>query len=126
LARDFFRGQTVATITDPRVIAWSDQRARTLADATEIFVAKLLAYQADYAAQGIAALITAGGATNLVGDGSVTGPDGRQQVIGNDIGANFIAAVNQMATALNTTLVLGVGITAKAQMDKVQVNGSPR
>jgi hypothetical protein len=116
----------MATITDPRVINWSDTRARTLADATEQFVAKLLAYQADYAAQGIAALVTAGGATNLVGDSSVTGPDGRQQVTGNAIGANFIAAVNQMATALNTTLVTGVGVTVKGIMDGVQVNGTPR
>ena len=61
-----------------------------------------------------------------MGDSSVTEPDGRQQVVGNDIGANFIAAVNQAVTALNVTTIAGVGITVKAQMDKVQVTGTPR
>lgn len=116
----------MATITDQRVITWSDTRARTLADKTEQFLAVLLAYQADYVAQGIGALITAGVGTNLVNDSSVTGPDGRQQVTGNAIGANLKAAVDQMVTALNVTLVSGVGSTVKAVVDLVQVNGSPR
>lgn len=121
----------MANLTDPRIVNWSDQRVRRLADQTEIFLATLLAYQADYVAQGIGALITAGGGTNLVGDSSVVpGPsgqiDGRQQVTGNAIGPNLKAAVDQMVTAMNTTLVTGVGTTVKAIVDGIQVNGTPR
>lgn len=115
----------MANLTDPRIIAWSDQRARTLADDVEQFTAKILAHQADYVAQGIAALITAGGGSNLVADSSVTGPDGRQQITGNSL-INFKAAVDQMVTALTSTNVTGVGSPPKAIADGIQVNGTPR
>ncbi len=116
----------MANITDNRVIVWSDTRARTMADRLVCDLIKLQTYQVDYAAQGIGALITTGGGTNLVGDTSVTLVDGRRQVLGNDIGANFIAAVNQLVTAWNVTLVTGTGLTVSALMNLVQVNGSMR
>lgn len=112
----------MADSTDPQLILWDNQRARTLADATEIYLNVLLAYQSDYAAQGIAARATTAGANNIA-DGYAT--DGRQPVTGTKI-INQKAAVDQAVTALNSTLVSGVGTTVKSIMDGIQVNGTPR
>lgn len=102
--------------------SWSDNRYRTLSDEVEMFLAKVLAWQTDYAAQGVGALASTDASNNL---GSGIGTDGRAPVTGTNL-INFNAAVNQIATAMNTTLVGGVGTTAKAQADIAQVNGSPR
>lgn len=115
----------MANLTDPRIIGWSDQRARTLADAIERMIALVSAYQADYVAQGIAALITAGGGTNLIADSSVTGPDGRQQVTGNQVGV-LKQAVDALVTALTVTTVGATGSTIKQIVDQIQVNGTLR
>jgi hypothetical protein len=101
---------------------WADERYRTLCDAYEIFLAKLLAWQADYAAQGIGALASTD-ANNNIGNGVPA--DGRPLVTGLNV-TNFNTAVNQVVTAMNVTLVAGVGTTAKAQADIGQVNGSAR
>lgn len=101
---------------------WADQRYRTLADATEVYLSKVLAWQADYSAQGIAALASTD-ASNNIGNGIPA--DGRPLVTGTNL-INFNAAINQVATAMNTTLVSGVGTTVKAQADIGQVNGSSR
>jgi predicted DNA-binding transcriptional regulator YafY len=108
--------------TDPVLVNWSNTRARPLADATEIFLAKVLAYKDDYVAQGIAAAASTAGAEKIA-DGYAS--DGRVSVTGTKL-ANFKAAVDQMATALNVTLVSGVGATVKAVADGIQVNGTPR
>jgi hypothetical protein len=115
----------MANITDPRVITWSDQRGRTISDSIERLYYDLIAYQTDWAAQGINALIVAAGNTNLVGDTSVTGPDGRQQITGLAL-QNLLAAINQIVTAIGTTTVTGVGATPKAIVDGIEVNGTPR
>jgi hypothetical protein len=126
----------MANITNAQVVAWANNRARTLSDATEIFLAKILAYQSDYIAEGIAAAITGdpAGAAAKIDDGSVPAGafpgqpamgDGRQSITGTSL-ANLKAAIDQIVTAMNVTLVPGVGLTVKAIVDGIQVNGSPR
>jgi len=102
--------------------SFSDQRYRTLADATEIYLAKLLAWQTDYAAEGVGALATTDAANNL---GNGIPADGRPLVTGTNL-INFNAGIAQVVTAMNTTLVPGVGTTFKAQADIGQVNWTPR
>jgi hypothetical protein len=110
-------------ITDPQVVVWANERARTIADAIVAFEAKLGGWVADYAAQSIASQISAAGAAEIIADGSDT--DGRARITGTQI-LNLNAAINQVRTAISTTLVSGVGTTAKAIADAIQVNGSPR
>ena len=112
-----------ATLTDPQVVRWSNERVRTIADRLIALEAAIVAYQADYAAQGISAKITAAGPANLVADSSDI--DGRAQVSGTQI-QNLKAAIDQVGTALNTTLVTGVGATVKTICSALQVNGSLR
>jgi hypothetical protein len=115
-------------ITDPQVVAWANERARTIADALVAFEAKLGGWQADYAAQSIASQISAAGASEIVADwddfGGVT-KDGRPRITGNQI-INLHAAIAQVRTAISTTLVSGVGLPPKTIADAIQVNGSPR
>jgi hypothetical protein len=113
----------MADITDPKLISWSNSRARPLADKMTSLLAALLAYQADYAAQSISATITADGAANNIGDGYAT--DGRNAVTGTML-VNFKAAVDQVVTAMNVTLVSGVGATVASVENGIQVNGSSR
>ena len=108
--------------TDPQLILWDNARARTLADLLTAANAKLMAYEADYAAQGIAARATTAGASNI-GDGYAV--DGRQPITGTSL-ANLRAALTQLDTAFNTTLVPGVGATVAAILAGIQVNGSSR
>ena len=112
----------MADIIDPLVIGWDNNRARPLCDTLTRTLAALLAYQADYAAYSIAAAVTADGATNKIGDGYAV--DGRQPITGTQL-QNLIAGINQVVTAWNTTLVTGVGTTAAAIVQGIQVNGSP-
>jgi hypothetical protein len=91
-------------------------------------------YLVDYQAQGIDALINAGGDTNNIDDGSVPGGsypgqnpngDGRQLVTGLEV-QNLKAALVQVQTALETTVITGVGTTPKTVAAGIQVNGSVR
>lgn len=115
----------MAEITNPQVVTFANERARTMADTVVRLSAQVDAWLADYTAQGIAAAITgdAAGSSSNIGDGSAT--DGRQRVTGSEI-INFRAALLQVQTALTTTLVSGVGATVKAIADGIQVNGSVR
>lgn len=110
-------------IETPQIIQWANQRSRTIADDLERLYAIITAYQSDYAAQGINALITAAGNTDIIDDGSSV--DGRSQITGLQL-QNLNAALTQIKTALDTTLVPGVGATAKSVFDGIQVAGSPR
>jgi hypothetical protein len=113
----------VPDITDTQVVRWSNERARTLADLLTRTSYVLSGFIADYAAQGIAAKITAAGAANNVGDGAAT--DGRPFVTGTQL-TNLRAAALQVQTAIDTTLVSGVGTSVKAIADAIQVNGAPK
>ena len=113
----------MALTTDPQLRVWANTRVRPLADAITALVAKMEAYQTDYQAQGIAALITAAGASNTIGDGSDV--DGRIPITGTQI-VNFKAAVDQAVTALDGTLVSGVGSKISTIVAAIQVNGSIR
>ncbi len=121
----------MAFITNAQVINWDNQRARTLADAMTFLLAKLIAYQADYAAQGINAAIVAdaAGSTAVIADNPANPAaqpnDGRQPVTGTSL-QNFIAGINQLVTAWNVTAVSGVGTTVAAIQNGIQVNGSLR
>jgi capsid portal protein len=100
--------------------AWADTRSRTIADKITQIRAIIDAYLTDYAAQGIAAAITADGASNTMGT-----QDSRAAITGTQI-INQRAALLQVQTAINTTLVSGVGATVAAINDAIQVNGSAR
>ena len=115
----------MADITNPQIVVFSNERARVMADHLVRFSAEVDAWLTDYAAQGIAAAITgdANGASANIGDGSAT--DGRQRVTGTEI-VNLRAGLLQVQTALTSTLVSGVGTTAKSIADGIQVNGSVR
>ncbi len=113
----------MADITDVQVVAFSNQRARTVADKLAALLPVLTAWQADYAAIGILAKINAAGGANYIADGSDV--DGRIRVTGTGI-LNLKAAIDQIVTAMNVTTVSGVGTTASACVNAVQVNGPPR
>jgi hypothetical protein len=113
----------MADITDPQVVSFANQRARTIADKIVALQYALTAYQADYAAQGISAKITAAGTTGNVADGAAN--DGRSIITGTQV-INQKAAVDALITAIGTTLVSGVGASALAINNGIQVNGSPR
>jgi hypothetical protein len=100
--------------------AWADNRARVIADKITSLRYALDAYLTDYAASGIAALITADGASNTMGT-----QDSRIPITGTQI-TNQRAALIQVQTAISTTLVSGVGATVAAVNDAIQVNGSPK
>ena len=113
----------MADIVNPQVVTFANERCRVIADELERVCTHIDAWLVDYAAQGIAALITAEGASNNVADGSET--DGRQRVTGTEI-INLRAGLLQAQTALEVTAVSGVGTSVKAICDGIQVNGSPR
>jgi hypothetical protein len=113
----------MADISNPQVVTWANERARTIADQMTALLDRLLAYQADYTAQGIAALIIAAGSANNIGDSAVS--DGRQIITGNSV-LNLKAAIDQLVTAWNVTAVPGVGATVSAVQNGIQVKGSSR
>lgn len=91
---------------------------RPLADEFEKFLRRCQNFQAAYAAQSISSAAVADSA-NTIGQNQ---GDGRQLLTGLNL-TNFKAAIDQTVTAMATTLVSGVGTTAKAQADLAQVNG---
>jgi hypothetical protein len=109
--------------TDAQVVKWANERARVLADQVERLRYAVVAYQADYLAQAIAAKITAAGASEVIVDGSAT--DGRSIITGTSL-TNLKAAVDKMVTNLTVDLVSGVGTTVAAIADGIEVNGTPR
>jgi hypothetical protein len=113
----------MADITDPQVILFTNQRARTIADKIVALQYALTAYQADYAAQVIANKIVAAGTTGNIADGATA--DGRPIITGTSI-LNQKAAVDALVTAIGATLVSGVGSSALTINNAIQVNGSPR
>lgn len=110
----------MANSTNPQLNAWADNRARTIADKIVQLKYAVDAYLADYASGGITTLINADGASNNEG-----GQDGRIPITGTQI-VNQQASITALQTALSTTLVSGVGATAFAINNAIQVNGSPR
>jgi hypothetical protein len=112
----------MADIIDPQVIKWANDRARSAANQMTNLYAVLVAYQADYAAQGIAAKIVAAGTANNIADGATA--DGRSIIIGTSL-ANLKAAIDQLVTSFNTN-VAGVGSPITTIQNAIQVSGSPR
>lgn len=113
----------MADITNAQVVRFSNERCRTLADTFVHSYYALLSFQSDYSALGIAALLASSSGTDVVVDGSLT--DGRIPVTKNSI-VNMSATIAQIKTALDTTLVPGVGVSAMAVLNTIQVNGSVR
>jgi len=113
----------MADTTDPQLFRWANERARPTGDTIERAIAVLVAYQADYTAQNINALIVAAGSSNYIGDGSAT--DGRPRITGLQL-QNQKAAIDQLVTAFAVTTVPGVGATPRAINLPIQVNGSTR
>ena len=102
---------------------FADENYRSLADATEIYYAKLAGFITRYNSGGIGALASADAANYL--SQTPSPPDGRPLVTGTNL-INFKAAMAQIKLAMDTTLVSGVGTTALAQADIAQVNGLPK
>lgn len=113
----------MADTTDPQLAKFANERVRTIADKLTSLVLAAQSFQTDYAAFGIAALITAAGNTNTIGDGSAT--DGRQRITGLQI-QNLKAAIDQLVTSATVTAVTGVGATPAFVSQAIQVNGSAR
>lgn len=112
----------MADITNAQVVKFANERTRQIADKVTALSYALRAYQADYAAGGISALITAAGASNLIDDGSAA--DGRTRITGTSL-VNFIAGINALVVQFDAT-VAGVGTSITAISNGIQVNGSPR
>jgi len=110
----------MANSTNAILNNWADSRSRTIADLLTKVRYAVDAYLVDYAAQGIAAAITADGAANNMGQQDTRAPITGTQIV------NQKAGILQLQTALETTLVPGVGATVAAINDAIQVNGSPR
>jgi hypothetical protein len=112
----------MADVTDVQLVLWSNTRARTISDNLTIINNALLAYKTDYTAQGISTKAVAASGNNIA-DGYAT--DGRQPITGTKL-INLKAALDQLDTAINTTLVSGVGATPASIIAGLQVNGSDR
>lgn len=120
----------MADITNPQVIKWSNERARTLSDSIARLYAQIVAYQSDYAAQGIVAAMTPFASGDILLDGSAQ--DGRAPVTKNQISV-LNNALTQVKKALdqNTASIAGdynaiSGFSAMTWVNQIQVNGSPR
>lgn len=113
----------MADTNSPQLALWANSRVRTLADKLKDLELSIASYQADYAAQGLASVISTAGPTNNIGDGYTV--DGRSPITGNAI-LNFNACLTQIQTAITTTVVSGVGSAPSAVVSAIQVNGSKR
>lgn len=120
----------MADITNPQVVAFANNRMRPLADAITKVQYAIDAFLIDANAEGIPALIVAGGVGNFIGDGSDV--DGRPRVTGQNM-ADFRSAITVLQTCLETTTAIasgGVsgtgGKTPSVIISGIQVNGSPR
>ncbi len=111
----------MADITNPQVVKWSNERARTISDSLALLYAKIVAYQNDYSAQGIATAMNSAAAVDIVLDGSAN--DGRAPVTKNQL-VVLNNCITQIKTALDTTTVSGYAPTV--WINQIQVNGSPR
>lgn len=105
---------------NPQLNAWADERVRTIADKLIQLKYVIDAYVSEYTTKGIAAAITADGVANLFGQ-----QDSRTPITGTQI-INQRAGLVQLQTAINTTLISGVGATNAAVNEPIQVNGTPR
>jgi hypothetical protein len=73
----------MATITDPQIIKWANERARSAADHYAQFIAELRDLLGTYGAQGIGTRLAAWEMGDILGDGSAT--DGRPTLTRNQI-----------------------------------------
>ena len=112
----------MADVTNALLVSWDVNRCRPLANQMTQMLAALQAWQADYAAYGIVAAITAAGSTNNIGDGYEV--NGWAPITGTQI-ENLQAGITQLVTAWNTTLVSGVGATVQSIQQSIQNAGSP-
>lgn len=109
--------------TDPQVVKFANERARTMADKLSLLHYEIEAWLANWTSQSISAQITAAGAEEVIDDGSSA--DGRAPITGTQL-INMRAGLLQLQTALDTTAVSGVGAAPFAIVDAIQVNGTPR
>lgn len=77
--------------SNPQVVAFSNTEIRPMADKMYGAYYKAKSVVQNYNTDGIGALISAAGASNLIGDGSDV--DGRTRISGDDI-INFITALS--------------------------------
>lgn len=89
----------MAEISNPQVVAFSNQELRPLADLLFKAYYKALELDQNYVANNIGTLIDAGGASNLLNDGSLT--DGRTRISGGDI-YNFVTLISDLITFLES------------------------
>lgn len=113
----------MSQIVNPLTVRWANERVRTICNNVMQLKYVIDAYVADYGTIGLNAAIVAEVASGIVVDGSSY--DGRTPITGVDI-QNLQAALLQMQTALNTTLVSGVGNPVAIIVGKIQTTGSPR
>lgn len=114
----------MAEITNPQIVTFSNEAGRVVSDKLAAVLVACQTFQTGWAAKGLAAAINSdpAGPASLISDGSAT--DGRTRVSGNDL-LNLSASINAIVTALNVTVVVGVGTPPSTQFNKFQVHGLP-
>ena len=110
----------MADNTNAQIVRWANLRARTICDSITKLSYALRAYQADYAAAGMATLVNNNTPANNIADGSDI--DGRTRLTGTQL-QNLIAGINQLVTAFDAS-VTGVGSSITTISGGIQVNGS--
>jgi hypothetical protein len=102
----------MAEINNPQLTSFCNNTLRPCADRFAILDSVMDAFIADFTAKGLSTIITVGGITNLITDGSET--DGRTRLAGTDVNnmITFLQDFNSFMTTARRNAVL-----------KCQVNG---
>jgi hypothetical protein len=82
-------------LTNPQLVAYANEVLRPAADALARLDAKAPGMRAEYDAKNLGTAIEAGGAVNLIADGSAT--DGRTRVAGGDV-YNLVTLIDDFST----------------------------
>lgn len=104
-------------LNNPQVVRFANDRCRPLADSLARVRNEAIAVREDYFAQDIGSKINAGGAGNLVEDGSAT--DGRSPITGGDL-YNLITLIEALVGPVDPFLTTD----RAAVINKIQVNGN--
>lgn len=88
----------MAELSNAQLVAFSNEVMRPVADALATLDRKLAGLALEYTAKNLGTVIEAGGAGNLIADGSAI--DGRTRVAGGDI-YNLVTLAANIATVFN-------------------------
>lgn len=89
----------MANLSNPQLVHFCNEDVRQLADRLAALDAALTPFLETYNARDLGTIIEAGGAGNLIDDGSEQ--DGRTRVVGGDV-YNFVTLVQDLQTFMTT------------------------